>query len=332
MRIPEWERDFRKALESPVRKRAVFVGVVTSLATSLFCVASGEGQPAFEEGAAPAPGRHLDPAGWGKDHVGSPVPEYVTGDECLFCHEDPDLTAERDGREISAFVDAETFASSVHGDFTCVDCHLDLEGQDAHEDEVEAVDCGVCHDGEVEELAVARHGRLAPTSRFAPDCGDCHGYHDVAYVAERPPDCASCHDQSRLHARSLHGQAEAASHLELVLPDRGRDVAPGLDHQQPAAGLQGRGDLAQAVLDVRQLVEGMDRHGEVNGPLPVGETQVVLVALDRLDEEIERLQGLGATIAWEEEFPPDVAANYRNVVLRDPEGNEFCLGARGPDE
>jgi hypothetical protein len=50
-------------------------------------------------------------------------------------------------------------------------------------------------------------------------------------------------------------------------------------------------------------------------------------ALDRLDTEIERLAGLGATIAWEEEFPAHVAARYRNVVLRDPEGNEFCLGA-----
>lgn len=49
--------------------------------------------------------------------------------------------------------------------------------------------------------------------------------------------------------------------------------------------------------------------------------------LDDLDTEIERLAGLGATIAWEESFPPEVAARYRNVVLRDPEGNEFCLGA-----
>jgi ribosomal protein S18 acetylase RimI-like enzyme len=49
--------------------------------------------------------------------------------------------------------------------------------------------------------------------------------------------------------------------------------------------------------------------------------------LERLDAEIERLQRLGATLAWEEKFPPDIAARYRNVVLRDVEGNEFCLGA-----
>ena len=48
-------------------------------------------------------------------------------------------------------------------------------------------------------------------------------------------------------------------------------------------------------------------------------------SLDELPAELERLGALGATIAWEEEFPPEVAATYRNVILRDPEGNEFCL-------
>ena len=37
-----------------------------------------------DHGATPP----LDPAGWGNDHVGKPLPEYVTGDECLFCHRD----------------------------------------------------------------------------------------------------------------------------------------------------------------------------------------------------------------------------------------------------
>ncbi len=49
-------------------------------------------------------------------------------------------------------------------------------------------------------------------------------------------------------------------------------------------------------------------------------------SLAALAAELERLRDLGASIAWEEEFPPDVSASYRNVVLRDPEGNEFCLG------
>ena len=48
--------------------------------------------------------------------------------------------------------------------------------------------------------------------------------------------------------------------------------------------------------------------------------------LDELSDEIARLESLGATIAWEEEFPPEIAARYRNVILYDVEGNEFCLG------
>src|SRR5262245_9141817 len=28
----------------------------------------------------------IDPKAWGSNHAGQPVPEYVQGDECLFCH------------------------------------------------------------------------------------------------------------------------------------------------------------------------------------------------------------------------------------------------------
>ncbi len=38
--------------------------------------------------ASEGPSRRLDPAAWGNDHAGKPVAEFVTGDECLFCHRD----------------------------------------------------------------------------------------------------------------------------------------------------------------------------------------------------------------------------------------------------
>ena len=44
-----------------------------------------------------------------------------------------------------------------------------------------------------------------------------------------------------------------------------------------------------------------------------------------LDATVNRLLRLGGTVAWEEEFPPEIARVYRNVVLQDVEGNEFCL-------
>jgi hypothetical protein len=49
-------------------------------------------------------------------------------------------------------------------------------------------------------------------------------------------------------------------------------------------------------------------------------------SIDEFDIEFERLQSLGAELAWREDFGADVDAHYRNWVLRDPEGNEFCLG------
>src|SRR5262245_37911122 len=32
------------------------------------------------------PSKKLDPAAWGGDHVGKPVPQFDTSSECLFCH------------------------------------------------------------------------------------------------------------------------------------------------------------------------------------------------------------------------------------------------------
>ena len=49
-------------------------------------------------------------------------------------------------------------------------------------------------------------------------------------------------------------------------------------------------------------------------------------SIDAFDSEFERLIALGATLGWREEFGPDVDPHYRNWVLLDPEGNEFCLG------
>jgi len=49
-------------------------------------------------------------------------------------------------------------------------------------------------------------------------------------------------------------------------------------------------------------------------------------ALDRFDPEFERLLALGAKLVWKEVFPSEVDGHYRNWILVDPEGNEFCLG------
>jgi hypothetical protein len=44
----------------------------------------------------------LDPAAWGGDHVGQPVTQFTSGDECLFCHRDVGTTwsANRHGQTV----------------------------------------------------------------------------------------------------------------------------------------------------------------------------------------------------------------------------------------
>src|SRR5262245_42282774 len=39
-----------------------------------------------QNAAQPASQKNLDPAAWGSNHVGKAVPEFVSGNECLFCH------------------------------------------------------------------------------------------------------------------------------------------------------------------------------------------------------------------------------------------------------
>lgn len=53
------------------------------LALGAFSLSPARGQDAAASKTAQKP---LDPKAWGGNHVGKPIPEYVHGDECLFCH------------------------------------------------------------------------------------------------------------------------------------------------------------------------------------------------------------------------------------------------------
>jgi predicted CXXCH cytochrome family protein len=161
-------------------------------------------------------------------------------DFCFECHSDPDLTAERNGAEISAFVDQAAFEASLHGDMECIMCHADLEGEDFHEEEVAPVDCGMCHDSEAEAHAKSLHGRAAARSNGrGPTCAGCHGAHAIQPLADQDVDCASCHQrQGREHQASLHGQA--AQRGDPLAPSckdchGGHSILSARDHNSPTA-------------------------------------------------------------------------------------------------
>ena len=66
--------------------KVLLVGFLTiaivspTLADDVATKDAANNEPAAIEPAA------IEPAAWGSDHVGQTFPEYMTGDECLFCH------------------------------------------------------------------------------------------------------------------------------------------------------------------------------------------------------------------------------------------------------
>lgn len=77
---------FKKQTMHSAERLAILVIGLAALVVS----ASGNKKPepsaAGQSPATPAQTPAIDPSAWGSNHAGKPIPEYVHGDECLFCH------------------------------------------------------------------------------------------------------------------------------------------------------------------------------------------------------------------------------------------------------
>lgn len=157
---------------------------------------------------------------------------------CLKCHATEGLKLERNGREVSWFVDGKRLAQSMHAELDCTDCHetislqkdkWDATSSTAHGDSVEPVRCGECHEEEHESYQ--RHGRLqVGADPDLPSCASCHGKHEIVassdprspvYPTNLPETCRTCHtdvdllkkheylrqEPIKLYEGSVHGRA-----------------------------------------------------------------------------------------------------------------------------
>lgn len=157
-----------------------------------------------------------------------------TNAECYECHGEQDLTTEDEqGNERSLFTDENIFSTSIHGEFECIDCHADIS-EVPHEDRLEKVDCGICHEDAIDELERSVHGAaLRAKSSDVPTCATCHGTHDIlakdnpeSKISHRnqPQTCGQCHanpdviarnkfalkNAVALYEKSIHGELSAA--------------------------------------------------------------------------------------------------------------------------
>jgi cytochrome b subunit of formate dehydrogenase len=136
-------------------------------------------------------------------------PAGVANRDCLRCHSDPDLVAERDGAPVSLHVDESAYAASAHAGTACAQCHTDVTPslERACETARGPVDCGICHADQVAEFTASTHGTLlAAGDPDAPSCQDCHAKHATldkdlpaspTFPRNVPFLCAKCHRQGQ---------------------------------------------------------------------------------------------------------------------------------------
>ena len=129
---------------------------------------------------------------------------------CTVCHNDEELTGiDKNEQEISMFVTDAMLNSSTHEGFACIDCHSDLDGFEdfPHEEELEPVDCGICHDDYSEIFDKSAHS--ITDNIMAPTCASCHGTHNIlnhenpeatTSLENLPYTCSDCHSQKLMSA------------------------------------------------------------------------------------------------------------------------------------
>jgi cytochrome b subunit of formate dehydrogenase/5-methylcytosine-specific restriction endonuclease McrA len=159
--------------------------------------------------------------------VAAPAQKLKDSD-CLTCHADATMTSS-DGHSIA--VDQNKFKHSVHGTFSCVDCHADVKSI-PHDTTPKKIACDQCHADAHEAYTRSIHAQVTSSGKTPASCQDCHG--DVHAIvsgddpkspvshANIPATCGRCHGQKFLmesngetaqpflsYQSSVHGRAVA---------------------------------------------------------------------------------------------------------------------------
>lgn len=101
---------------------------------------------------------------------------------CLDCHNEPDMTTEKNGKEVSLYVNKAVFSSSAHGKLRCVDCHKGFNPDDIpHKAKIEPINCKECHTAPVDKHKfhpqIVQANGINGTSDV--NCKGCHGTHEI---------------------------------------------------------------------------------------------------------------------------------------------------------
>jgi len=143
-----------------------------------------------------------------------------SNDDCLMCHSDNTLTTERNGKEVSLFVDQAILKKSPHAKLNCVSCHVGFDPEELpHKENITPVTCVNCHKNA--PVKHQFHPQILKTNgrgtKVGENCKDCHGTHNIIspkkkgspfYKTNIVDGCGRCHKTEKKHfLKSTHYQA-----------------------------------------------------------------------------------------------------------------------------
>ena len=132
-----------------------------------------------------------------------------SNDDCLMCHDDDTFTMDKDGKEVSIYVNGEKFHSSKHSNLKCVSCHTNFDPESIpHAEDLTPKACGDCHQKQI--LKHLFHPKILKASgrekEKASNCLNCHDNHypqDPNAEGSRwsaqniPNSCGQCHSEKK---------------------------------------------------------------------------------------------------------------------------------------
>jgi hypothetical protein len=140
-----------------------------------------------------------------------------SNDECLGCHNDKELTMEKNRRTRSLYVNPVIFNNSMHGKQQCIKCHVGFDINNIpHKANITPVNCQNCHkDASSKHFFHPQMGKAnALTGSIDVNCKNCHGTHNVEspnsmnakfHFSNLAESCGNCHKKERAeHIGSVH--------------------------------------------------------------------------------------------------------------------------------
>ena len=182
-----------------------------------------------------------------------PAPK-PTNDDCLACHGDSTMTIEVNGKQVSLYVNADNFNSSIHGTmFTCVDCHSDVK-KSPHETTPAKISCAQCHADQQAAYDRSYHAKaIKAGDGQAATCVNCHGSpHELLPASDPksrvnhaniPATCGGCHGQKFVMAASGQSAQVFVSYEESV---HGKAVAAGSEKAAVCTDCHGSHEILAA--------------------------------------------------------------------------------------